>query len=809
MIPLESEVAVEVYYALAADLLDPDLLRGPAEGPVRDPADRPALAILHRLPLPDQAARDALRESRARFPTLADKLSALASFVVVDPSRPGRAKPPARVLSPEVQRVVRLVEPDILAVCRLLLWAGDVHRPSDAELAWPAGLWRADSSFESLCGERMAETHLHLGGAVPSGLLWVDLLGNRWYARERFAAFAERSQGLWSRALRRVDEALVGLGYLVSSPDRASRGRSALGGEDRGPPPTRLTTRELRECARVLRAPAEPGAVEGGLEDVALGLVGYRLLLWERRLLWDALSRLRDVQARDPAVRGALERPLLDWVRVRNSFHYVLVHQEGGRGLGRFLDAFDRRGYHATPSFAKNRHHTRAIERRRMSMALDAVLLDAAQDLPGAARLPATEVELRVHLELGGQWREQLQAWSGAIVRTLERWQDPPLKVGLIHHFLRGRSGAGERARVEAERLQVARITWPGLNLLLLAVDGAGPEVDGGPRAFAEAVRVARRPLRPPRPPGPPLRVTWHAGEDFRDLLTGVRSIHEAIHLLDMGADGRIGHGLALGWNSRDFYLVARRGPPKLGEHVLDLLWLANLFRTAGATFDALGQRAERRLEDLLSSSGIDELRALFNSRGLVGVDSLPGGSTTGAASAPGGVVSEAALLDRLGVRPELRDRLHWFDPHTNGHLELVDAAQDLVAGALSRLGVTLELNPTSNTLIGGFGSPVDLPYRRFCRLPSEDGRPTVRFSINTDDPGLFLNWLRAEHVYVGETWARQRPGDRGSIEDWLRAGIKEGLRSSFFERVHPEGRELREWLVSLRSPTKRAPTWS
>src|SRR5262249_34907880 len=73
--------------------------------------------------------------------------------------------------------------------------------------------------------------------------------------------------------------------------------------------------------------------------------------------------------------------------------------------------------------------------------------------------------------------------------------------------------------------------------------------------------------------PVPPLRTTVHVGEDFVHLLSGLRRVDEALTYLDLGEGDRIGHGLALGVEPREW---ARRGgqlPLTCEERLFDLVW--------------------------------------------------------------------------------------------------------------------------------------------------------------------------------------------------------------------------------------------
>jgi D-ribose pyranose/furanose isomerase RbsD len=50
------------------------------------------------------------------------------------------------------------------------------------------------------------------------------------------------------------------------------------------------------------------------------------------------------------------------------------------------------------------------------------------------------------------------------------------------------------------------------------------------------------------------LKYTYHVGEEFRDIVSGIRNIFEAVLFLDLREQDRIGHALALGIEPKNFY---------------------------------------------------------------------------------------------------------------------------------------------------------------------------------------------------------------------------------------------------------------
>jgi hypothetical protein len=71
----------------------------------------------------------------------------------------------------------------------------------------------------------------------------------------------------------------------------------------------------------------------------------------------------------------------------------------------------------------------------------------------------------------------------------------------------------------------------------------------------------------------PSIRMTAHAGEDFVHLLTGLRYVDEAIEYFPLLEGDRIGHGMALGVDPREWAQHASRLPMMREERLFDLVW--------------------------------------------------------------------------------------------------------------------------------------------------------------------------------------------------------------------------------------------
>ncbi len=140
--------------------------------------------------------------------------------------------------------------------------------------------------------------------------------------------------------------------------------------------------------------------------------------------------------------------------------------------------------------------------------------------------------------------------------REMEKEHMDAPDLRLIAHFIKKEDNiATSRACHSSLRCEVrkkARELWR-LNKYLMhkkirpvvGIDAAANEMHAGPEVFAPAFHWLRTKWR--REICTDLHITYHAGEDFRHLLSGLRMMVEAVDFLQMEQGDRIGHGTAAG----------------------------------------------------------------------------------------------------------------------------------------------------------------------------------------------------------------------------------------------------------------------
>ena len=153
---------------------------------------------------------------------------------------------------------------------------------------------------------------------------------------------------------------------------------------------------------------------------------------------------------------------------------------------------------------------------------------------------------------------------------------DSKPKLSLTAHFIKVISPVTESPAVSCRHSKLRRTLMTSTSTLVLcrklrlyrelitSADAASNELHAPPEVFAPAFRRLRH--------NGIVSFTFHVGEDFRHLLSGIRAVYEAINYLDLAAGDRLGHAIAVGvdanlWLSR----TGNQVPVEKGE------WLDNL----------------------------------------------------------------------------------------------------------------------------------------------------------------------------------------------------------------------------------------
>ena len=134
-----------------------------------------------------------------------------------------------------------------------------------------------------------------------------------------------------------------------------------------------------------------------------------------------------------------------------------------------------------------------------------------------------------------------------------------------------------DKLEKQAMAIEGLRDKYPRYAAKVLGIDACAQEIGCRPEVFAPVFR--RLSNHTSRAEGnvevPQLRMTYHVGEDFLDVVDGLRAVDEAVHFLNLKCGSRIGHGTVLGIPVRKWYQKKRNTIVLSRQDYLDnIVWM-------------------------------------------------------------------------------------------------------------------------------------------------------------------------------------------------------------------------------------------
>lgn len=320
-------------------------------------------------------------------------------------------------------------------------------------------------------------------------------------------------------------------------------------------------------------------------------------------------------------------------------------------------------------------------------------------------------------------------------------------------------------------------------------IDACSSEIHCRPEVFAQVFRYLLDLEFPYTRNGTPdktkLHATYHAGEDFFDIIDGIRAIDEAILFCDLKRGSRIGHGLALGIDPYEYYQY-KGYKLILPKQVLldDIVWLLN-------KSDEMGCSIESRLRIELKEQYYSMYEEIFrgnvrNKQKASVMDYYQSWKLRGDNPYIYRLEEKEFLkkmerrviqrVDKYELNYRVADNIRkveccrdlYFAYHfsekvrTAGdektefkvdqrYADLVCQLQEKMIRKLVREGIGIETNPSSNYLIGTIRKYDEHPILRFNsrKLKDMQKNTALYVSINTDDQGVFDTSLENEYALM------------------------------------------------------------
>lgn len=308
------------------------------------------------------------------------------------------------------------------------------------------------------------------------------------------------------------------------------------------------------------------------------------------------------------------------------------------------------------------------------------------------------------------------------------------------------------------------------------------------------------------------LGFTFHAGEDFRHILSGLRRIDEAVEYLKFHAGDRIGHGIALGmdpgkWKNQNPVIII----PQI-EALENYLWAYDMLSGNYSNFQAtilayiekriceLAARIYGRAGDKGEQEGIGVEILLAGYHRLFTDYKCRFENETHDAKIKEGlcdklirgerIIWDAGLLTaarhcRKFVR-EMEQPIHY--EVTEQDLLIVEELQKMLKEKLGRKGIVIEVNPSSNMAIADLDR---MEENQLYRLDRINDRQNLIVCINSDDPAVFNTNVSNELAYIYYGMLEQNISRETALL-WIDKIRKNGMNSSFIHHREPDAQLMK-----------------
>lgn len=298
------------------------------------------------------------------------------------------------------------------------------------------------------------------------------------------------------------------------------------------------------------------------------------------------------------------------------------------------------------------------------------------------------------------------------------------------------------------------------LKQLITGIDAAANELEAPPEVFSSFYRFCRfKGFN---------NFTYHVGEDFEHLLSGIRAVFDAVILLDLKNGDRVGHATAVGICPK-VWLEAM--PERIylckGEWLDNLLFLRKILLSnfkINLSINWVENQIHKVYSDIYNQKvDLFTLQESFEYRGL-SPDIVKDYLLDDTLAKTGWLRSELQLM--LGINKDVLRLLEkrWFNEsvlkNNNVLLEVnlshivsetLIEVQQYVQKIIVDKHVVIETLPTSNVRISHYKSIKEHHIFRWLGVPSRqpEGDQNMLITLGSDDPGIFATDMRNEFYHL------------------------------------------------------------
>jgi adenosine deaminase len=507
------------------------------------------------------------------------------------------------------------------------------------------------------------------------------------------------------------------------------------------------------------------------------------VLSGERRFMYDIFKRIYS----EDSTFSSIERSLFYlYLLIKSQFRQEIVQLNDQPGFGNFSD-YEKRKEKFIPDGA-------VYDRLLSKLAVGCFFYRNADHKYMETRItPKDEVhKLKEAIEKKDEYIHDKQFLEN------ESW-----KYYYIFHFIKKEENAkdmdGMHARHFGLRMNVHKQAEAIFQLRtdyseptrerVIGIDAANSEIACRPEVFAQAFRYLRE--HPfcgyNNETLPDLGLTYHVGEDYLDVVDGLRAVDEVLHYMNFRDGDRIGHGLVLGEDVSRYYHIRHETVTMSLQIIIDnAAWLYARSLNLSGDYSAERHLLKQKYETLFPKVypnfvGIPSIDTYYKSWLLRGDD--PELYRTGKLAKTinmnrwdrFALNNDSCAVKARESQEAIAQKLY-CEYHYNGKaksegdnveewklskniIKMIDEVREEILSEVERKHISIECNPTSNFRIGALKEYAVHPILRFNNYNINVPYPQhyLNVSINTDDRGVFSTSLEREFSLMAIAMEKQK----------------------------------------------------
>lgn len=306
----------------------------------------------------------------------------------------------------------------------------------------------------------------------------------------------------------------------------------------------------------------------------------------------------------------------------------------------------------------------------------------------------------------------------------------------------------------------------------IVAIDAASSEFDTPPEVFAPYFRRLRE--------AGVTHFTYHAGEDFYHVLSGLRAIYEAVEFCDLKQSDRIGHATAAGINIEDWYKSIKDGFCISKSEWMDNLVFAVSFIESRQieelyeTVPLLIFKIEKMFSEIYGESlNFAQIEKLWNLRAeKLNSDKIK-------QSGLEKFIEKYYSYDFLKKKNE--EVLYMSDIEYLS-VENINIFQKEILKYLHEKEIIIETLPTSNFRIGFYDNFSSYQLFNWFDLFEKDV-PLPPIIIGTDDPGIFSTNISNEYALIYCYLVYEKNKNRNKVLEFIKILNQNAKVYAFYKR--------------------------